>query len=70
MNGPWYCPDCGRELEVYSGCGSVGYLCDTCKKLISSKRILTGEQIDALRAAAGGAEGSPEADASEPVRES
>lgn len=44
MEKDYYCPECGFKLEKIEGCGSVGYLCDKCKKLISRKRILTEEQ--------------------------
>lgn len=37
----YYCPECGKELECIRGCGSTGYFCNECKKLISSKAILT-----------------------------
>ncbi|MGL5416074.1 MAG: zinc-ribbon domain-containing protein [Clostridium sp.] len=39
----YYCPECGSELGCIQGCGSTGYFCDKCKKLISSKAILTEE---------------------------
>ena len=37
----YYCPDCGRVIECIRGCGSTGYFCNECKKLISSKAVLT-----------------------------
>ena len=36
----YYCPECHNQLERISGCGSVAYMCNTCKKLISRKRML------------------------------
>lgn len=45
MEEVFYCPDCSRKLEQMSGCGSVSYFCNNCKKVISRKRILTEEQI-------------------------
>lgn len=45
MNEQYYCPECHNPLERHSGCGAVGYLCNTCKKLISRQRILTYEEI-------------------------
>ena len=38
---PYYCPECGNVIERIIGCGSTGYFCNTCKKLISSKVVLT-----------------------------
>lgn len=46
MEKEYFCPECNSKLEKIEGCGSVGYLCDKCKKLISRKRILTKEQIE------------------------
>lgn len=37
----YYCPECGKSVECIRGCGSTGYFCNTCKKLISSKAVLT-----------------------------
>lgn len=37
----YYCPECGNEVECIQGCGSTGYFCNKCNKLISSKAILT-----------------------------
>lgn len=42
----YYCPDCKKELEEMSGCGSVSYFCNHCKALISRQRILTEEQVN------------------------
>lgn len=40
MAKPYYCPDCGDELQVEKGCGSLSYFCPTCKMIKSSKTIL------------------------------
>lgn len=45
MKDKYYCPDCLNLLERYSGCGAVGYLCNTCKKLISRQKMLTYNQM-------------------------
>lgn len=45
----YYCPDCKGKLERLSGCGTVGYMCDTCKHLVSSKKILSKEALDAMK---------------------
>lgn len=45
MEEGYYCPDCSHKLEVLSGCGSVSYFCNTCKLIISRKRIMTEEQL-------------------------
>ena len=45
MEDQYYCPDCGHKLEVLSGCGSVSYFCNTCKLLISRKRIMNETQL-------------------------
>ena len=45
MGEEYYCPDCGHKLEVLAGCGSVSYFCNTCKLVISRKRIMTEEQL-------------------------
>ena len=42
---PNYCPECGNEIECIKGCGSTGYFCNTCKKLISSKCVLTEKPL-------------------------
>jgi uncharacterized protein YlaI len=41
----YYCPDCNHKLELMSGCGSVSYFCNTCKLVISRKRILSEEEV-------------------------
>lgn len=40
----YYCPICLDKLERLSGCGAVGYLCHSCKRLISRKEMLCAEQ--------------------------
>ncbi len=40
-NEKYYCPDCLNELEEESGCGSVSYFCNTCKKLVSRSKMLS-----------------------------
>ena len=37
----YYCPDCHDKLERLSGCGAVGYMCNTCKHLISRQKMLS-----------------------------
>jgi len=37
----YYCPECSNVIECIRGCGSTGYFCNNCKKLISSKVVLT-----------------------------
>ena len=37
----YYCPECSNVIECIRGCGSTGYFCNKCKKLISSKAVLT-----------------------------
>lgn len=41
----YYCPKCHSKLEMYSGCGSVGYFCHSCKVLISRSKMLTEQQM-------------------------
>ncbi|MDF3002768.1 MAG: hypothetical protein K0Q48_2887 [Bacillota bacterium] len=45
----YYCPDCGNKLERISGCGTVGYMCDTCKHLVSKSKILTEQELVTLK---------------------
>lgn len=45
MEKSFYCPECSHKLEEIKGCGSIGYFCDYCKKLISRKVMLTEEQL-------------------------
>jgi|GEM_PF-738729 len=46
----YYCPECKNELEELSGCGVVGYFCNSCKKLISRKKMLTEEELQKVLA--------------------
>ena len=46
----YYCPICFNKLVRYSGCGAVGYMCDTCKHLISRSKMLTFEQMEEKKA--------------------
>ena len=41
----YYCPKCLDKLERISGCGTVGYMCNTCKSLVSKGKILNSEQM-------------------------
>ena len=45
MEKIYYCPECRNELEELSGCGAVGYFCNSCKKLISRKIMLSEEDM-------------------------
>lgn len=40
----YYCPDCLDPLEEVSGCASVSFFCDTCKKLVSRSKRLSEEE--------------------------
>ena len=42
----YYCPKCGNVIECIKGCGSTGYFCNKCKRLISSKDVLTEEPTE------------------------
>lgn len=41
----YYCPECGSVIECIRGCGSTGFFCNKCNKLISSKVVLTEEPV-------------------------
>jgi molybdenum cofactor biosynthesis enzyme MoaA len=41
----YYCPQCKKTVKVIAACGSTNYFCDHCKRLISSKQVLTEEHI-------------------------
>jgi uncharacterized protein YlaI len=45
MSNIYYCPECKSKLEEISGCGAISYFCNTCKKLISRKKILPEEEM-------------------------
>ena len=40
-----YCPICKKEVEVIAACGATNYFCNHCKKLVSSKSVLTEEEV-------------------------
>lgn len=40
----FYCPACKKKLDRYEGCGSVGYFCSTCKKLVSRSKMLRADE--------------------------
>ena len=42
----YYCPKCFDQLERLSGCGAVGYICNSCKNLISRKQMLTLQEME------------------------
>lgn len=42
----FYCPECLDQLERLSGCGAVGYMCNTCKHLISRQKMLSLKQME------------------------
>ncbi|MCT4543832.1 MAG: zinc ribbon domain-containing protein [Vallitalea sp.] len=45
MQEKYYCPECKEELNRVSGCGSVSYFCDNCKKLVSRKNMLSEDEM-------------------------
>ncbi len=45
MKDNYFCPECHNPLERLSGCGAVGYFCNTCKILISKQKMLTYEEV-------------------------
>ncbi|MBP6491849.1 MAG: zinc-ribbon domain-containing protein [Clostridia bacterium] len=42
----YYCPDCFNKLERLSGCGAVGYMCNTCKHLVSRQKMLPLNEME------------------------
>ena len=42
----FYCPKCFDKLERLSGCGAVGYMCNTCKNLVSRQKMLSEQQME------------------------
>lgn len=42
----YYCPVCLDKLERLSGCGSVGYMCNTCRNLISRRKMLSRQEME------------------------
>ena len=45
MAETYYCPTCKQEIERVQACGAVQYFCNHCKGLVSSKKVLTKEQL-------------------------
>ncbi len=45
MEETYYCPDCYSKLERLYSCGSESYICNSCKKLISRKRIVPEKEV-------------------------
>lgn len=45
----FYCPECFEKLERLSGCGAVGYMCNTCKHLISRQKMFSHDQMEAAK---------------------
>lgn len=44
MAEKYLCPKCNSEIEVIRGCGSQGFFCNTCNRLISSKEVIKVEE--------------------------
>jgi quercetin dioxygenase-like cupin family protein len=42
----YYCPECRNKLEELASCGTIGYFCNSCNKLISSKKIISENEIE------------------------
>lgn len=42
----YYCPTCFDKLEKLSGCGTVGYMCNTCKHLVSRQKMLSEQELE------------------------
>jgi hypothetical protein len=42
----YYCPTCFDKLEKLSGCGTVGYMCNTCKHLVSRQKMLSEQALE------------------------
>lgn len=42
----YYCPKCFDKLERLSGCGAVGYMCNTCKNLVSRQKMLSQQGME------------------------
>ncbi len=45
----YYCPECFNKLERLSGCGAVGYMCNTCKHLVSRQKMLSQQEIEEVK---------------------
>lgn len=46
MKEAHYCPNCKKEVEMIAACGATNYFCNYCKRLVSSKAVLTKEQLE------------------------
>lgn len=40
MDKDYYCPECGEKLFKSGCCGSTGYFCMKCHRLISRSKML------------------------------
>lgn len=45
----YFCPKCFKKLDVIDGWGSISYYCMECNSLVSSKRILTKEELEKIK---------------------
>ena len=45
----YYCPECFNKLEILAGCGTVGYMCNTCKHLVSRQKMLSQQEIEDVK---------------------
>lgn len=45
MKEKHYCSTCKKEVELIAACGATNYFCNHCKRLVSSKSVLTEEQL-------------------------
>ena len=45
----YYCPECYDKLERLSGCGAVGYMCNTCKHLVSRQKMLSEQEMEHVK---------------------
>lgn len=46
MKEAYYCPNCKKEVELIAACGATNYFCNHCKRLVSSKAVLTKEELE------------------------
>lgn len=42
----YFCPKCFNKIEVIDSWGSVSYYCTECNMLVSSKKVLTKEELE------------------------
>lgn len=49
MEEKMYCPICYKELELMAACGAAQYFCKECKRVISSKKLLTEEEVKKVK---------------------